>query len=363
MGAAIWCSGSGCSSESKTSGTGQTSTGGASAGPVLITTDASTRSVGDCVAQVAAAEGLPLDLYVMFDQSGSMITPSGSGTRLDAVRAALTDFARQNESSGIGVGIGYFGYLPLGQTSCDPSRYRDPAVAIDELPGNADPLIRSLQALKPVGETPTAAAIRGACDYATEWKASHPDRVTVMLLMTDGVPEAPVTSQQPGGCNPTLEDAVAATTTCNAAGAGLRTYVIGVGPSLSNLDRIAAAGGTEKAYLVEGGDVAAQVLAALNAVRGAAQIPCELKIPPSPEGEVLDYERLNIDFVDGQGTTHDVLAVPSADDCGDGDGWHYDDPSNPSTVQLCNKTCALVEGDVKGRLEFALGCTTLGQLR
>jgi hypothetical protein len=356
----------GCSSKNeegaRDDGTG---TGGAgSGGPTFFTDGAAlTHPIGSCVAQAAAAEGIPLDLYVMFDQSGSMITPSGEGTRLDVVRAALTDFARAQASSGIGIGIGYFGYLPIGQTSCEPSRYRDPSVPIAGLPGNADALVRSLQGISPVGETPTAAAIRGACGYASEWKNGHPDRLTVMLLITDGVPEAPVTSQQPGGCSPTLEDAVAATSACSADNDGMPTYVIGVGPSLSNLDRIAAAGGTEKAYLVEGGDVGAKVLQALNTIRGAAQIPCEIKIPPPPDGQAIDHGRVNVVFVDGNDATRDLYAVDDAGACADDDGWYYDDPSAPKTIRLCERTCALVKGDVKGRLEVALGCATVSRPR
>jgi hypothetical protein len=340
-------------------------TGGAgSGGPTFFTDGAAlSRPIGNCVAQAAAAEGIPLDIYVMFDQSGSMITPSGAGTRLDAVRAALTDFARAPASSGIGIGIGYFGDLPIGETSCEPSRYRDPAVPIAGLPANADALVRSLGSVKPVGETPTAAAIRGACGYASEWKSAHPDRLTVMLLITDGVPEAPVTSQQPGGCNPTLADAVAATSACRADNDDLGTYVIGVGPSLSNLDQIAAAGGTEKAYLVEGGDVGTKVLDALNAIRGAAQIPCEMKIPPPPDGQALDRGRVNVVFVDGTATARDLYAVDDQSACGDEDGWYYDDPSAPKTIRLCERTCALVKGDVKGRLEVAFGCATVSRPR
>lgn len=330
----------------------------------MFFTDAAwARPIGNCIAQAAAAEGIPLDLYVMFDQSGSMITPSGGGTRLDAVRAALTDFARAPASSGIGIGIGYFGYLPIGGTSCDPARYREPAVTIGGLPGNADALIRSLAQVKPVGETPTAAAIRGACDYASAWKNGHTDRLTVMLLITDGVPEAPVTSQQPGGCNPTLEDAVTATEACNADQGGMKTYVIGVGPSLSNLDQIAAAGGTDKAYLVEGGDVGTKVLDALNSIRGAAQIPCEMKIPPPPDGQTIDHTRVNIVFVDGKAETHDLLAVDGEAGCQDDDGWYYDDAAAPKTIRLCERSCSLVKGDVKGRLEVAFGCATVTRPR
>src|SRR5204863_9451152 len=110
-----------------------------------------------------------------------------------------------------------------------------------------------------------------------------------------GKPEAPVTcSTGSTGCCPTLADAVAAATDCRNAKPGLKTYVLGVGPLLDNLGQIAVAGGTDKAYLVSGGDVSAQVLAALNEIRAAAAIPCQLQIPPPPAGQSLNFDKVNV---------------------------------------------------------------------
>jgi hypothetical protein len=62
-----------------------------------------------CAAQTKKAERLPLDLYIMFDASGSMTASTTSGqTKWDAVRAALTSFLRDAGSAGLGVGLQYF---------------------------------------------------------------------------------------------------------------------------------------------------------------------------------------------------------------------------------------------------------------
>src|SRR5262249_8530203 len=145
-----------------------------------------------CAASEWEGEALVADLYVMFDQSGSMATPTGTGTRLDAVRSAVSDFLHDPDSAGLAVGIGYFGYMPIGKTSCQSSDYRSPAVSIAELPGNTSALLQSLNGVSPVGETPTGAAIRGACGYANDYQSSHSGHVVSILLVTDGVPEAPV---------------------------------------------------------------------------------------------------------------------------------------------------------------------------
>src|SRR5262249_44830609 len=169
----------------------------------------------------------------------------------------------------MGVGIGYFGYMQGGQTSCDPSRYSSPSVPIANLPGNADALVASMNSVQPTGETPTGAAIRGACTYASQWQAKTPGHKTVVLLVTDGFPEAPSTSQN-GGCTPTIQDAVQAATTCADHNPTLPVYVLGVGMQLANLGDIAAAGGTKQPFLVGGSDITQQIVTALNQIRALA---------------------------------------------------------------------------------------------
>jgi hypothetical protein len=102
------------------------------------------------------------------------------------------------DSAGIGVGIGYFGTMPIGRTSCDPADYSAAAVDIDLLPGHAAAVSQSLASVNPTGETPTGAAIRGACDYLENWHSQRPGHKVVILLVTDGVPETPSSN----GCRP-----------------------------------------------------------------------------------------------------------------------------------------------------------------
>ena len=233
-----------------------------------------------CAGALYHGQALPLDVYIMFDESGSMATmDDGVTMRMDAVRNAVSQFLADPDSAGISVGIGYFGTQPLSCacTSCNPNDYATPAVPLGLLPGAAPALVASLSKQAPTGETPTGAALRGACSYATSAKQARPDHAVVILLVTDGIPQAPLTTAA-GGCNPTLADANAAAASCFSAATPIRTYVLGVGPSLANLNQIATAGGTGHAYLVESGG-SAGVLAALGAIRQDAMIPCSLGIP------------------------------------------------------------------------------------
>jgi hypothetical protein len=320
-----------------------------------------------CAGQVYQGESIPLDIYIMFDQSGSMCSctdttasqicpnPECAETRLDAVRSATERFLLDPGSAGIGVGLGYFGKQPIGQASCEVADYAAPAVTVGMLPDHAGSLMQALNELEPVGETPTGAAIRGACGYARSWKEATPGHKTVILLLTDGKPEAPATCQNgAGACCPSLSDAVSAAEQCRTQD-GIETYVLGVGPLLENLAQIAVAGGTEQAYLVEGGDVSNEVLIALNRIRGDAAIPCQLQLPPAPDGLYLDLDQVNLEYRSVSCGRTLLYSVPSAAECGDEDGWYYDNAENPSSIELCPESCDRVSGP-GGSLLFSVGC-------
>jgi Mg-chelatase subunit ChlD len=309
-----------------------------------------------CVGRLYEGESLPIDIYIMFDQSGSMVNDVGGLTRLAAVQQATREFLRDPQSAGIGVGIGYFGNQPIGETRCEDALYTSPAVPVSL---DHEPVIQSLDARTPTGETPTAPALRGACSYASDWKREHQGRGVVILLVTDGKPEAPVSCSS-GGCCPTIDDAESAAFACHDDAPHVPTYVLGVGPELDLLNRIAVAGGTKRAYLVGNEDVAANVFLALSKIRGDAAIPCKLEIPVAPPGDSLDFAAVNL--LEGQSGDDCLLPlhhVGEASNCGDGPGWYYDDSAAPMSVELCPASCASVSRP-GSRLRFSVGCATIG---
>jgi len=220
-------------------------------------------------------------------------------------------------------------------------------------------VIASLDARMPTGETPTGSALRGACGYAKSERAAHPERALVILLMTDGNPEAPVSCGK-NGCCPTLDDAKQAAADCAAGPSGVATYVLGVGPELDNLNQIASAGSTHAAYLVGDEDVTSQVLAALNKIRGDAVVPCELSIPPANDGKKLDYSEVNLVYSSSGCNFAPAYHVDSQASCDASGGWYYDDPNAPTSVELCPATCQAVS--VPGAsLRFSVGCQSLSK--
>ncbi len=331
-----------------------------------------------CTGAAYEGEAIPLDIYLMFDMSGSMSScidpprdaaacpdPESPATRINAIREATAQFLEDPASAGISVGLGFFGHLPINSaeesTSCDPADYATPEVAMGLLPGHADEVVASLEAKSPTGETPTGAAIRGACQYAKSWRSDHPAHKVVQLFITDGNPEAPVTCDLLGGdCCPTLADAVNAASAC--LDDGIETYVLGVGPFLDNLDQVAAAGGTDAAYLVSSEeDAAEQVLRALNAIRRDAVIPCDLTIPRAPSGQTLRYDQVNIFHADPTCQGSAFGYVGDASSCGKRGGWYYDDPDAPTTMRLCPVSCETV-GIPGSELLVTVGCDTIVEL-
>jgi von Willebrand factor type A domain-containing protein len=329
-------------------GSGGSATGLTANGCELVTHDEV------CAAQSYEGEAIPLDIYIMFDQSGSMLNDVGGLTRLDAIERATGTFLRDAASSTISVGLGYFGFQPIGQTSCNPDDYANPSVAVTL---DHEAVLHSLAEREPIGETPTGAAIRGACGYAKEWKKSNQGHSVVLLLLTDGEPKAPMSCSS-GTCCPTLADAVTAAAECRSGAPGIETYVLGVGPFLDNLQQIAKAGGTDQAYLIGDQDVEQKVLQALKSIRGAASIPCELKVPEPSGGTSLDYGLVNVAYQDSSCVLSTIYNVATAASCDAVDGgWFYDDPAAPSSIKLCGASCDRVSAP-GGRLAFTVGCET-----
>ena len=326
-----------------------------------------------CVGAAFEGESVPLDILVMFDLSCSMsCTVDQSGCclpknesvpetwRLYPVRSAMRTFLQDPQSAGIGIGLAFFGNHPLDDNTdpvvCSVEHYSTPSVKIAPLPGNATALINALDAGMPEGGTPTHLAIDGACKQVSNFKNSNPGHKVVVLLVTDGIPEY--------SCNATIKLAETAAGKCFANGTGTEIYVLGVtannngqGSSLTQLDGIAKAGGTDHAYLTDTKDVSGSMLKALNSIRADAVIPCDLTIPPPPEGQTLAPDKLNIGICNPSGKPVPTPYVGDVDRCGDHAGWYYNDPKSPSTIHLCDVTCETVKA-AGSTLFFSVGCKT-----
>ncbi len=338
-----------------------------------------------CAKQTSGGELVPLDLYLMVDQSGSM---SDSG-KWDSIVMALTQFVSLKEAEGIGVGLQYFPLIanpppklppscktaadcgeygpcvpwmpnPIcqgsmekltgGITSCEAKDYAKPEVPITLLPGGKGLIQDSLAKHGPQGGTPSTAALKGALEYAGKWAGEHPDHVVAVVLATDGDPAA---------CSSNTNATVAAAAqAANQAVPSVKTFVIGVG-NLPGLNQVAAAGGTEKAIMVDvGGDVTKQFVDALNAIRGS--VACQYVVPKkTTDGQDIDPALVNVVVTPEGGEPGILKQVGGVTECGNGGGWYYDNPSSPNKILLCESDCAKLKNTQKGsKVEVVYGCQT-----
>jgi hypothetical protein len=331
--------------------------------------------LNSCGGTVFEPEQLPLDMYFLVDSSGSMAEPTSTGAnKWDLVKSALVNFLSDPSNSTIGVGIGYFPQgvpttciagdpgcvcipfvnicAPVLGGSCLPTDYAIPAVPLS-LPPQPSLLIGDIQQRAFAGGTPTQPALAGTFDYLETWAAQNPGRKVVAVIATDG---------DPTGCTGNTPADVA-TLAANALSgpSRIQTFVIGVGRSLANLNQVAKAGGTTQAFLTDtSSNLEGEFAAALESIRTLAS-PCAFEIPADTGEGVVDPNLVNVRFTPVGAAQPTVVAKTfggTASSCGPEGGWHYDNPSAPTRIQLCESSC---KAAFKARMEVQFGCETIVQ--
>lgn len=309
-----------------------------------------------CAAVSEQATSTPLDLYIMFDKSSSM-----NPGKWPAAKAGLDAFLNDPQSAGVRVAINFFPRPVDSVPACDPSGYQTPKVAYGALPGNAAAIMAAVDAETPDGfSTPIYPALAGALAEGiavakTAKNANQPESSAV-LLVTDGVPQGP--SSCSGGVNPEDPAAIAQLAANGAAyDPAVLTFVVGLpGVDQGIANQIAAAGGTQQAIVVvDPTNVQSEFQSALAKVRGEA-LPCEFFIPQKVADKTIAPNLVNVVWTHGD--TQQEETLPQTSDCASG-GWRYDDPQNPTKIELCPATCDAIKGDYQAKIDIALGCATV----
>jgi hypothetical protein len=320
-------------------------------------------------------ERAPAAVFIMFDQSQSMNDMEGGQTRWQAVTQATIGFVQSPDSAGLSVGIQYFG-RSAGIEECNTAVYAQPEVPIAALPGNAGALVNSINAHRPVSETPTTSALTGAIQHARQFKTQNPTFPVFVLLVTDGLPGTVGSFWNPiSNCVGTAQDVPTTVAAAQAGATGsppIQTFVLGVGSALANLDQIAVAGGTTKAHLISGGNVSQQVVTALNTIRGTVSktitktvtktvpvpLDCEWVMPAPMGSQEQDPNKVNVNFLNGGALTK-LGKVGSQADCANFEnGWYYDDPAAPTKIIACPTTCDSIKAATEGKIDILVGCDT-----
>ena len=315
-----------------------------------------------CAGVVREGEAIPIDLYVMLDRSSSMALDIAgeppaelSSSRWEGIRAGLERFVTNGEANGARMGLQFFGQDPLGgeNLNCDPTNYSHPAVPIGVLPEIALEVMAALDGAGAGlgGPTPTLPALQGALEYVAPIQAAN-FSLGKVLLVTGG---PPTQCQDSDSLNPLAD--VART----FAEQGVRTYVVGLGPGLGDLHRVAEAGGTGAAYLIEAGDVAAQFGdALLRIIAPTWTLACDIEVPLVVDPtQAIDPDLAELVIYPYHGEPMEIPRVSGPQVCDDAPngGWYYDQEPYPERVMLCPCSCS--RPDVV-RWDMRFGCYPRG---
>lgn len=341
---------------------------------------------GECGAESVEAKPVPLDLFIMLDQSGSMNeVAQGTTTKWRAVGLALGTFMNDKRSIGIGAGLQYFPTqldVPesctndnqcKGKGTCGYAKVCDKPVSATSYALCEDDEACVNQGIKgskcvpfdsvaspskdclgvtchiedyaspdvPITEIPSAIEL-----FAASLKKHKPGGGTPTAPALAGAvkyasewakdhPDHKVavvlaTDGLPTQCAPINKDLIAVS--AKNARPLVDTYVIGVfGKDAdialvkANLNAIAQAGAARDAFVITtGGDAAKEFADAMSEIRTSA-LPCDFAIPAAPGGKSADYGKVNVSLSDPDGTAVSVLYTPTAAGCDpDAGGWFYD---------------------------------------
>src|SRR5262249_51969050 len=108
--------------------------------------------------------------------------------------------------------------------------------------------------------------------------------------------------------------------------------------------------------ITPGGKTAQQLeqdfINAIDAIRGAVA-SCEFTLDKTgSNGQDVDPSKVNVVYDDGAGGAG---IVPEDG----GNGWTYDDPTNPSKVILHGAACDTLKSNPKGGIKIVLGCRSI----
>lgn len=184
----------------------------------------------------------PGGMLILMDVSGSMTSPAGGQTRLQAQLSAVQTFVGEADSNGLSVGVMYFPRESGSVSVCDASGYATPSVPIDLLPGNGLAIANSMTGVTALGGSVIVGPLGGGIGIVRGWEIAHPQRPGAVVMINDG-------GLGIGCATETVQSAVAVAAAGFNATPSVRTYVVSVGTGSMNDDMLwwnqvpAAAGG------------------------------------------------------------------------------------------------------------------------
>jgi hypothetical protein len=301
--------------------------------------------------------GLPPEVMIVLDRSGSMTSDFDGGTRWSKISDAVNQVVAGLQGM-IGWGLTVF---PT-DSNCGTSS----TVAVDVANMNASAIAAKIMSYSPDGNTPTADAISKAAAYMEARTTPNPK---YLLLSTDGEPNCGTLGSQclcplggsvnaMGQCcagsicyGPCLTvptdsgatDAVKAVT--DAATAGVHTFVLGVASDSGDsdtLNMLATAGdepqsGSTKYYEITS---SMDLVTAVNTIAGQI-ISCSFQLSSPPP---MDLSLVEVDL-DGNMVPHDTTHA---------NGWDFG-PANKS-IQFYGPACTSLQMNAAAMIQAIYHC-------
>ncbi len=359
--------GSGAGGSGATSGSGAGGSGAGGSGGTVVDSgipdvtfnyDAPILVEDACAATRIEAEPIPLDMYIILDDSGSMGSDCniGSGTASKWCYSvnALYNFFSAPSSEGMGVMLGYIGSRLANCTGLSAL-----SVGLDTLPNHLSALQTSLNGRAPnFGSTPIEPSLR---DIATRTVAlRRPDRQMIGILVTDGAPN---------GCG-TGNDTLRGIARDLYNNHGIPTFMVGMqGATFAAMENWASESGGAlhsnycgagltppcRSYDVGNGNPAAFV-DALQQIQASA-IGCTFSLP-QPDSGLVDLDGISVIYTPGGGSAETLVRVTDESQCGTagGRGWYADSNTAPTQINLCPDLCNVVKVDDNAQIDVEVAC-------
>jgi hypothetical protein len=274
----------------------------------------------------------PADVLLVLDRSSSMnySTSSdancGSGaTGCTARWPALTSAVNSTLSSTSGaVNWGLKLYTSPGGSACTVNAGVEVPISATSVAA----IQTQISNTKPGNNTPTAQAIKAAADYL---KTVTDPNGKFILLATDGEPNCGGSGSSGSGTT-NVQGTIDAITATKAA--GFPVYVVGIGPSVGNLDNFAAAGGTTNYFPATSPQALTDAFASISKL--VATCVFTSTKPPADPNNIAVYLNTNLVAKD------------------DVDGWAFG--ADPSTIVLHGAACTEAMAATGSSVQILFGC-------
>ena len=87
---------------------------------------------------------------------------------------------------------------------------------------------------------------------------------------------------------------------------------------------------------------------------------CTYQLPDPPPDKELLLSEVKAIYYPGGGTQGQDIYRTTDTTVPCSIGWQFDDPTNPTLIEFCTETCAMIQADAAAKVEIEIGCYEIG---